>query len=73
MKARDLMTPHPETVTPEDVISRAAQIMRDRGIGSVPVVTDRDQNRLQGIITDRDIVLRHVAEEIGRASCRERV
>jgi CBS domain-containing protein len=56
------MTPDPEVVTPEDPISRAAGIMRDRDVGSVPVVSDTDSMALMGIITDRDLAVRHVAD-----------
>lgn len=62
MKARDLMTENPEFVTPDDSVSRAAQIMRDIDVGGVPVVDDPGSRRLQGLITDRDIAVRHVAE-----------
>ena len=62
MKARDLMTSNPECVTADDTIQRAAQIMRDRDVGAVPVVDDRSSMRLAGVITDRDIAIRHVAE-----------
>jgi len=62
MKARDLMTEDPEFVTPDDPVSRAAQIMRDIDVGIVPVVDDPQSRKLQGVITDRDIAIRHVAE-----------
>jgi CBS domain-containing protein len=62
MKAREIMTPNPDVVTPEDPISRAAQIMRDREVGIVPVVSDQDSMALMGVITDRDIAVRHVAD-----------
>lgn len=62
MKARDLMTSDPDVVTPDDPVDRAAQIMRDSGVGIVPVVDDRAGMRLEGLITDRDITIRHVAE-----------
>jgi CBS domain-containing protein len=62
MKARDLMTSNPECVTADDTIQRAAQIMRDQDVGAVPVVDDRNSMRLAGVITDRDIAIRHVAE-----------
>ncbi|MFW6088215.1 MAG: CBS domain-containing protein [Gemmatimonadota bacterium] len=41
MKARDIMTSNPETVTKDEPISRAARLMRDLSIGAVPVVEDR--------------------------------
>jgi CBS domain-containing protein len=62
MKARELMTSNPECVTEGDSIQRAAQLMRDLNVGSLPVVSDDGSHRLTGIITDRDIAVRHVAE-----------
>ena len=59
MNIRDIMTPNPQTVTPDDTIERAARIMRDEDIGAIPVVQD---GRPIGMITDRDIVVRAVAE-----------
>ena len=61
-KARDIMTANPQCVTPEDSISRAAEIMRDADVGVVPVVEDQGTMRLAGMLTDRDIVVRAVAE-----------
>lgn len=62
MKARELMTNDPECVTREDSLQRAAQIMRDHDTGFVPVVEDHATRRLTGVITDRDITVRAVAE-----------
>ncbi len=62
MKARDIMTANPRTVTPDDSISRAAEIMRDTDVGIVPVVEDSGTMRLAGVVTDRDIAVRIVAE-----------
>jgi CBS domain-containing protein len=62
MKANEIMTSKPEVVTPQDPISRAAQIMRDSDIGLVPVVRDKSSMMLEGVITDRDVTVRHVAE-----------
>jgi CBS domain-containing protein len=56
---RDLMTPKPGTVEPLTPIIEAAKIMQREDAGSVPVV---EGDRLSGIVTDRDIVLRIVAE-----------
>ena len=61
MKARELMTSQPEVVVPTDALERAAEIMRDADVGFVPVVDDRGTMKLQGVITDRDIAIRHVA------------
>ncbi len=62
MKASDIMTSDPAVVTPDDPIARAAEIMRDQDIGLVPVVDDRSRMNLAGVITDRDIAIRCVAE-----------
>lgn len=59
MNIRDVMTPNPRTVSPEDSLESAARIMRDEDTGVVPVVQD---GRPVGILTDRDIVIRGVAE-----------
>ena len=59
MNVRDVMTHNPRTVSPGDSIQVAAQIMKDEDTGVVPVV---DKGRTVGIVTDRDIVLRAVAQ-----------
>jgi CBS domain-containing protein len=59
MNIREVMTPNPQCVSPGDSIQNAARIMRDCDTGAVPVV---DNGRPVGIITDRDIVVRAVAD-----------
>jgi CBS domain-containing protein len=59
MNIRDVMTHNPRTVSPQDSIQNAARIMRDEDTGVVPVV---DNGKPVGVITDRDIVVRAVAE-----------
>ena len=61
MRARELMTANPVFVTPNEPVSRAAEIMRDSEIGIVPVVDDVRAKHLIGVITDRDIAVRCVA------------
>ena len=61
-KARDIMTANPQYVTSEDSVTRAAEIMRDSDVGVVPVVDDQSSMRLAGLVTDRDIAVRVVAE-----------
>jgi CBS domain-containing protein len=65
MHIRDVMTPNPRTVSPDDSIQNAAKIMRDEDTGVVPVV---ENGRPVGMLTDRDIVVRAVAngEEVNR-------
>ena len=59
MKISEVMTPNPKTVKPTDDIQVAACIMRDEDAGSVPVV---EGGRVVGMVTDRDIVIRAVAD-----------
>ena len=68
MNIRDIMTPNPRTVSPDDSIESAARIMRDEDTGAVPVVQD---GRPVGMLTDRDIVIRVVAEGGTAKSVRE--
>lgn len=56
---RDVMTPNPECVSEQDSIRDAARIMKNQDTGVVPVV---DGKRIIGMITDRDIVVRGIAE-----------
>lgn len=60
MKIKDIMSRDIVTCTPTDLISEIAQSMRALDIGCMPVV---DGPRIIGMITDRDIVTRSVAED----------
>lgn len=61
IKVREAMTPGVRSVSPTDSLREAAQAMREQDVGSLPVVED---GRVVGIITDRDIVVRAVAEGV---------
>jgi CBS domain-containing protein len=61
-RARDVMTRNVATVHPDDSVRHAAQIMADCDCGAIPVVDW--QGRLIGMITDRDITVRLVAENM---------
>jgi CBS domain-containing protein len=61
-KVRDLMTPGPIGVDYHQSIGDAARTMRDWGVGAVLVVHDQ---ALRGLVTDRDLVVRAVAESKG--------
>jgi CBS domain-containing protein len=56
---RDIMTQRPVTVQTTDTVTAAARSMRDGNIGDVVVL---EADRIQGILTDRDIVVRALAE-----------
>jgi CBS domain-containing protein len=58
---RDAMTPNVRAAAPMDSLADAAQIMKEEDVGSLPVV---EEGRVIGILTDRDIVVRAVAERV---------
>jgi len=59
MRVRELMTDSVKTVTPATPLRDVARLMRDEDIGSVPVA---ENDKLIGMVTDRDIVIRGLAE-----------
>lgn len=62
MRCREIMTSNVRTAAAETPLREVAELMREGDMGSVPVV---DGGKLVGIVTDRDIVVRAVAEGKG--------
>lgn len=62
MRAAELMTEDPQVVTPDATLADVARQMRDMDVGIIPVVDSQESRRLRGVITDRDIAIRAVAE-----------
>jgi len=62
-KCKDVMTEDPVCCLPTDAVSKAAQLMKDEDVGSIPVVEDEETMKLIGIVTDRDLALQVVAPE----------
>src|SRR5205814_4509392 len=58
--ARDVMTPDPACCTPNTTLDEVAKLMAQNDCGEIPVVDPADQ--IIGVVTDRDIVCRVVAE-----------
>ena len=58
-KVHEVMTDRPRCVTAETTVSEAAQLMKSDDVGSLPVL---DGEQLAGMITDRDIVIRAIAD-----------
>jgi CBS domain-containing protein len=54
------MTSNPRAIDPDSPVTEAARLMRSENVGSIPIVHD---DRLIGIVTDRDIVVNVVAEQ----------
>lgn len=59
-RIRDIMTPNLRTCPSDDTVANAARLMRDEDIGDVIVV--KDDGSMCGLVTDRDITIRMVAE-----------
>ena len=58
----EMMTKNPVCCSPEDTAERAATLMKSHDIGSVPVVEAQDSRTIVGVVTDRDLALKVVAE-----------
>ena len=63
MLAREIMTEHPATVSPDDRAQRAAALMAEYDCGCVPVV--EGVGRVIGVVTDRDLAVRGLAQGKG--------
>jgi CBS domain-containing protein len=63
MKVQNIMSRFPSCCTELDSVQKAAQIMKQYGVGAVPVVTDQKTQTLVGIVTDRDLCIRILAED----------
>jgi CBS domain-containing protein len=69
MKVSDVMTRDVEIASPDDDLQTAAQMMRDIDTGALPV---GENDRLVGMVTDRDITVRAVAEGKAPRDCKVR-
>ena len=83
MKCKEIMTKDPVCCLPDDEVQKAAKLMKDEDVGVIPIIEDEETKSLLGIVTDRDLALRVVAEgrdvgstrikdvmTIGAVSCR---
>jgi CBS domain-containing protein len=59
MNVRDVMTERPRCASPDTPLAQVAELMEAADVGAIPVV---DGDRLAGMITDRDIVIRAIAK-----------
>jgi len=62
MKVKDIMTKDPACCMPDSKLPDVARLMADRDCGGIPVVEDMRTMRPVGVVTDRDIIVRAVAE-----------
>jgi CBS domain-containing protein len=61
-KCDEVMTKNPVCCMPSDLVAEAAKLMKSGNIGSVPVIENKQTQKLVGIVTDRDLALKIVAE-----------
>jgi CBS domain-containing protein len=71
MKAQDIMSRNPASVTPDTPVQEAARLMQSQDVGVLPVVESTASKRLVGLVTDRDIAIRVVAEGRSNAMVRD--
>lgn len=67
-KCDEIMTKNPICCVPSDLVSKAAELMKNHHIGSIPVIDHPQTNKLIGIVTDRDLTLKIIAEGLDAKS-----
>jgi CBS domain-containing protein len=68
MKCNEVMTKKLVCCLPGDFVTKAAELMKSEHIGSIPVIENEQAKKLVGIVTDRDLALRIVAEGLDAKS-----
>lgn len=73
MTCREVMTADPVCCLPNESVTRIAKLMKTENIGSVPICEDRHSKKLLGIVTDRDLALKILADgrDPSRATAQE--
>ena len=61
-KCNEVMTNNPVCCLPSDSVAKAAGLMKSKDIGSIPVIENEQTKKLVGMVTDRDLALKVVAE-----------
>ena len=61
-KCSEVMTKNPVCCRPDDLVAKVAKLMQSENIGSIPVIENEQTRKLVGIVTDRDLALKIVAE-----------
>jgi CBS domain-containing protein len=67
-KCNEVMTKDPVCCLPNDSVAKAAELMKGEDIGSIPVIENEQSQKLVGIVTDRDLALKIVAEALDAKS-----
>ena len=61
-KCSEVMTRNPVSCLPDDLVVRVAQVMKKEDVGPVPIVENKQTRKLIGMVTDRDLAIKMVAE-----------
>ena len=69
-KCSEVMTKNPICCLPDSTAAEAAKLMKSENIGSIPVIENEQSHKLVGIVTDRDLALKIVAEGLDAKSTR---
>lgn len=67
-KCNEVMTKNPVCCLPDTMVAEAAKLMKSKNIGSIPVIENEQTKKLVGIVTDRDLALKIVAEGLDAKS-----
>ena len=67
-KCSEVMTKNPVCCLPDDMVIKAAELMKSSNIGSIPVIENEQTKKLVGIVTDRDLTLKIVAKGLDAKS-----
>jgi CBS domain-containing protein len=68
LKCSGIMSESPTVCVPTDSVVEVARLMKESDVGSIPVVEDRTDMHLIGIVTDRDLTVRVLAEALDPAA-----
>jgi len=60
-KCNEVMTKDPVCCLPNDSVAKAAELMKNENVGSIPVIENDQSQTLVGIVTDRDLALKVIA------------
>ena len=67
-KCNEVMTKNPVCCLPSDFAAKAAELMKSNNIGAIPVIENEQTKKLVGIVTDRDLALKIVANGLDAKS-----
>ena len=67
-KCNEVMTKKTVCCQPDDMVTTVAQLMQSENIGSIPVIENKQNQKLVGIVTDRDLALKIVAKGLDAKS-----